>query len=189
MFIDNKFFYVGSFTRWKFGEEGPKGYYKLTCNPKKESYKATFVENTMAQTFNTIAFGYSDKIFEDDEKMEEVLNRMDNLINSDVFDRVRFIFNIPKDVENPEATMNYLKEKYKFNDKVKLEIQHGYIEEKRERQKEEIQKENEKYSFIFDNSLPLEDKISRFIMIEYDKNIPTDKVKTYLSSSLNEILE
>ena len=187
--IDDKFFSIGSFSRWKFGEEGPKGYYKLTCNPKKESYEATFVENTMAQTFNTIAFGYSDKIFEDEEKMEEALNRMDNLINSDVFDRVRFIFNIPKDVENPEATINYLKEKYKFNDKVKLEIQHGYIEEKRERQKEEIQKENEKYSFIFDNSLPLEDKISRFIMIEYDKNIPTDKVKTYLSSSLNEILE
>ena len=187
--INDKFFSIGSFSRWKFGEESVKGYYKLKCNPYKKTYEATHIENTLADTFNTIAFGYENDMFKSDDDLNNALERIDNMISNDTFDHVRFVFNIPSTVDNPEATMNLLKEKYKFNDKVKLEIQHGYIEEKKERQKEEIQKENEKYSFIFDKSLPLEDKISRFIAIEYNKNIPTDSVKKYLSSGLNEILE
>ena len=75
-----------------------------------------------------------------------------------------------------------------FKKNIKVEITHGYIEEKKERQKTEIQKENEKYSFIFNKSLPLEEVVSRFITIEYDKNIPTDRVDKYMNSPLTDIL-
>ena len=71
---------------------------------------------------------------------------------------------------------------------IKVEITHGYIEEKKERQKTEIQKENEKYSFISDKSLPLEEVVSRFISIEYDKNIPTERVDDYMNLPLTELL-
>ena len=40
---------------------------------------------------------------------------------------------------NPSLLDN---EKYKFNDKVKLEIVHGYIENKRQREKEEVKNTN-----------------------------------------------
>ena len=63
------------------------------------------------------------------------------------------------------------------------------IEEKRKQQKEQVKSDNEKYSFIFDKNLELEDKISRFIAIEYDKNIPTANISNYIYKNLNEILD
>lgn len=185
---DDKFFSIGSFSRWKFGEEDAKGYYELTCNIDKGKYKAQFIENTLAQTYTTIAYGYDNDIFKDDQTMIETLNHMDQLLDKKVFDNVRFIFNIPTTVENPESTMNYLKERYKFKDNIKLDIQHGYIEEKRERQKTEIEVENQKYAFLYDKSLDIEDKITQFISIEYNKDIPLDNVKKYMNLPLTEIL-
>ena len=186
--INDKYFSIGSFSRWKFGEEGVKGYYKLHCKPDKEEYEAINIENTMAQSFKTIGYGYDSDIFKNEETLQNTLNRIDKMVSDDVFDNVRFEFNIPNTIENPEATINYLKERYKFKKNIKEEITHGYIEEKKERQKTEIQKENEKYSFIFNKSLPLEEVVSRFITIEYDKNIPTDRVDKYMNSPLTDIL-
>ena len=187
--IDNKIFSIGSFSRWKFGEEGRKGYYIIHCNTEKNKYEQEYVENTMADSYTTISFGYDNKVFKSKEDMDESLLSVEKLIERDVYDNVRFVFNIPSDVENPEATMNYLKEKFKYNNKIKLEIVHGYIEEKRKQQKEQVKSDNEKYSFIFDKNLELEDKISRFIAIEYDKNIPTSNISNYIYKNLNEILD
>ena len=187
--IDNKIFSIGSFSRWKFGEEGRKGYYILHCNTEKNKYEQEYVENTMADSYTTISFGYDNKVFKSKEDMDESLLSVEKLIERDVYNNVRFVFNIPSDVENPEATMNYLKEKFKYNNKIKLEIVHGYIEEKRKQQKEQVKSDNEKYSFIFDKNLELEDKISRFIAIEYDKNIPTSNISNYIYKNLNEILD
>ena len=141
----------------------------------------------MADSYTTISFGYDNKVFKSKEDMDESLLSVEKLIERDVYNNVRFVFNIPSDVENPEATMNYLKEKFKYNNKIKLEIVHGYIEEKRKQQKEQVKSDNEKYSFIFDKNLELEDKISRFIAIEYDKNIPTSNISNYIYKNLNEI--
>jgi hypothetical protein len=121
--------------------------------------------------------------------MEATLNKVDDLINKDAFDHVRFIFNIPTEIENPEATINYIKERYKYNDQIKLEITHGYIEKKRQAKKEKIESENEKYNFIFDKSQALEDVISRFIEIEYNRSIPSLEVKKYLLEPLTELID
>lgn len=186
--IDDKIFSISSFSRWKFGEEGRKGFYELQCNTEKSEYSATFIENTMADSYKTISFGYDDKIFKDESTLQNSLNEMDALVTRDVFDHVRFIFNIPSTVENPESTMNYLKERYKYKDKVKLEIVHGYIEEKRKQQKEQVDMDNEKYAFIFDNNLEIEEKIHRFISIEYNREIPTGTISDFIYKPLNEIL-
>ena len=114
--------------------------------------------------------------------------KIDKMIKQKLFDHVRFEFNIPEECENPEFLINYVNEKYKFNDKVKLEIVHGYIENKRQREKEEVKKENDRYSFIFDRDMKLEDKTSYFISIEYNRDISADKISLYLYKPLNEIL-
>lgn len=186
--IDNKIFSISSFSRWKFGEEGRKGFYEITCNTDKKEYKAEFIENTMADSYKTISFGYDNKIFKNDSDLQQSLNEMDAYINRDISDHVRFVFNIPNTIENPESTMNYLKERYKFKDNIKLEIVHGYIEEKRKQQKEQVKTDNEKYAFIFDRNLEMEDKISRFISIEYNKDIPIENISDYIYKSLNEII-
>ena len=182
-------FYVGSFSRWQFGEEEAKGFYKITCDTTKNKYKHEFIENTMAPVYKTISFGYENKVFESHDDMEKSLNRIDDIFKDNILDHVRFVFNIPSNYEDPEFLILYLKERYKFNNNVKLEITNGYIDMKRKQQKEEVKKENDKYSFIFDRSMSLEDKTSYFIKIEYNRDIPSDIISDYLYKPLEDILK
>lgn len=186
---NDKIFSISSFSRWKFGEEGRKGFYLLSCDTSKEKYKQEFIENTLADNFKTISFSYNNTIFKDENDMQDVLNGLDKALERQPYDHMRFIFNIPSDATNPEAVINYIKERYKYKDKVKVDITNGYIEEKRQIKKEKVNDENEIYSFIFDKDCPLEDKCGRFIEITYNSSIPTKRIGNYLYKTLGEILE
>lgn len=186
--INDKVFYVGSFSRWQFGEEERKGFYEITADLDKGTYKNCFVENTLAEIYKTIGYGYSHDIFKSVDNMTANLDNVERLLETEAFDHVRFEFNIPVDCENPEFLINYVNEKYKFNDKVKVNIVHGYIEEKKKQQKEVVKEMNTKYSFIFDKDMKLEDKCSLFISIEYNTEIPVSRSATYLYKTLPDIL-
>ena len=85
--------------------------------------------------------------------------------------------------------MNFLKERFKQNDNVKIEIVHGYMEERKKRHQEEIEESNQKYAFIYDKNLSLEDKTSRFLSVEYSKELSIEETAKYLYKPLLEILE
>ena len=182
-------FYIGSFSRWQYGEDEAKGFYKLTYNTEKEKYKAEFIENTMADTYQTIRFGYENKIFSSQDELDKKLSTVDDMIKNQVFDHVRFEFNLPEDIEQPESVINYVNERYRLNNKVKVNFVHGYIDKKKQKQKDEIAKETSKYEFIFDKEMELEHKTSLFIQIEYEKTIPPERVGLYLYKPLNVILK
>lgn len=186
--IDDKVFYVGSFSRWQFGEEEDKGYYDITYNTKNHHSSLTYIKNTLCDTYQTIKYGYQSDIFDNEEIMNQTFQRMDNLIENNTFNHLRFIINIPSDAKNPESKINYLRERYKFNDNIKVETVNGYVEEQRQRKKEQIEEDNKKYNFIFDNNLPIEEKISRYIAVEYNKDIPAEKISGYILLGLNEII-
>lgn len=187
--IGDSVFYVGSFSRWHFGEEQPKGYYEIEYDVDRDEYFETFIENTICDTFHTISFGYDNDIFKSTTNMEKKLDKVDKLIKDDLFDHVRFEFNIPESAENPEYMINYINERYKYRKDVKVEIVHGYIEQRRERDKEQIKKENEKYDILFDKNVSIEDKVSYFIGVEYNRKISTEKVYKYLYNDIDNILK
>lgn len=183
------FHYVGSFSRWKFGEDEPKGFYHITYNDNTDEYDEKFIVNDLAKLYKTISFGYSDKMFQSMEELDKKLNNLQNVINADAFDHVKFRFNIPENCENPESYINYINERYKYDDRIKVEISHGYIESKKKREKEAIKENNDKYSMIFDKSIPIEEKVSYFISVEYNKDISRESIDSYLHRSLEDILK
>jgi hypothetical protein len=185
--MDNVF-YVGSFSRWQFGEEEPKGFYKISCNTEKNKYTHEFIENTLASIYKTISFGYDSKVFKSIDEAKATLDHIDKIIQNNYFDNVRFMFNIPIDYQDPEFLILYLNERYKFKEFIKLEIVNGYIDNKRKQQKEIVKEENDKYSFIFDKNMALEDKVSYFISIEYNRQIPSETIYNYLYKPFNEII-
>lgn len=185
---DDKFFSIGSFSRWKYGEEGRKGFYEIEYNVDKEKYSHKYIENTLAKDYKTIRIGYNNEVFTNEDKLKESIDGFNNMIKREAYDNIRVIFNIPSDIEQPESTINYIRETLKKNDNIKVEIVNGYIDEKRKLQKEKVNETNQLYSFIFDKNLPLEDKTSKFISITYNKEISSSDIKKYLYQSLNEII-
>lgn len=186
---NDKIFSVSSFSRWVFGEEGRKGFYLVDCDTSKHKYHQEFIENTMADAYKTVSFGYENDIFKNETDLQDTLSGLDQMLVREPYRHMRFVFNIPTNVENPEATINYIKERYKYNEHIKVEITNGYVEEKRKAKKEKVQEDNDKYIFIFDKNSPLEDKVSKFLEIKFDKNITTKRISSYLYKTLNEILE
>ena len=187
---NNGFFYVGSFSRWKFGEDVPKGFYHISYNPEKDKYKERFIQNDLAKEYKTYTFGYNDNVFTNIETLDKRLtNWIQNIQKSDAYEHVKFRFNIPETCENPESYISYLNERFKYDDHIKVEITHGYIESKKKREKQKIQEGNNKYSILFDKSYPIEDKVSYFISIEYAKELSKEKVDMYLHQPLDSILK
>ena len=148
--MDGNVYYVGSFSRWEFGQEERKGFYKLSCNTEKKRYKSEFIENTLADKFVTISYGYNSSIFDsgdvDNVALESTLSNIDKQIDNKIFEHVRFEFNIPSDCSKPEGLIQYVKERYKFNDNVKVNFVNGYGEDKKAKKKETIKKENDEYA-------------------------------------------
>ena len=185
---DDKFFSIGSFSRWRYGEEERKGFYIVECNTDKEKYSHEYIENTLAKDYKTIRIGYNNEVFTNEDKLKESIDGFNNMIKREAYDNIRVVFNIPSNIEHPESTINYIKETLKKSDKIKVEIVNGYIDEKRKMQKEKVNETNQLYSFIFDKNLPLEDKTSKFISITYNKEISSNDIRKYLYQPLNEII-
>lgn len=181
-------FYVGSFSRWKFGEEEEKGFYEIFYNTEKEIHKEIFIKNELAEIYHTINYGYENQVFQNMDILENKLSHIEKVVESDSIDHIKFQFNLPVEVENPEFIMRYIQNRFKFHDNIKVDFTNGYVKEKKKKESEEIKKENDKYGFIFNKDMKFENKTAYFIQIEYNKDIPVERVSMYLYQPLNEIL-
>lgn len=185
--IDNKIFYVGSFSRFCFGEEESKGFYEIQTDGK--NYESNFVKNLEARTFITKRYGYKDKIFSSEENLMKEINSIQKRKEVAGIDYLRLVFNIPEDYENSEFMINLLNEKFKFSDDIKIEVVNGYIEKKRQANKEQVKEIFKNYDIIFEKDIPLENKISYFIKEKNEKEIIPENVKKYLSFKAIELLK
>lgn len=182
--LGNDVFYVGSFDRWKFGEEEDKGFYEIEKDD--DIFKETFIVNSSTKTYKTVKFGIDNAIYNDDKKLINKLDQIDSLVNDGVFNHIRFEFDIPSNKENPEFIMNYIKNRYKFNKKTKLKFtQPSNQKIKEDKEAEIFNKEN---APLFDKNNSIEDRVSYFIGLEYHKDLKADKIKIYLNDSLPDII-
>lgn len=178
--IDNKVFYVGSFTRWQHGEEKEKGFYHITYDTEKDKYTNKFLENHLAKKYTEFIYGYKDNVMQSEDDLLQELSKVDKLLEAKDIDYAKFTFNIPENHPNPEFIMNLLNERYKFNESVKVKVVNGYMEKKKKINKEKLNDVMNDYPMIFDKSASLENKIVYFIKKKMKKDISEDNVKFYL---------
>lgn len=183
--ISDKVFYVGSFCRFCHGEEEPKGFYEIT---KDKKYSNNFIENTEAKKYVTIKYGYKDRIFSDEEKLLETIKSIPKKKELAGIDELRVIFNIPENYEKSEFLINLLNERFKFMEDIKIEVVNGYVELKKQANKEQIKEVFDKYDIIFDKNESDENKIAFFIKEKNGKDIPGVTIKKYLSFKAIDLL-
>lgn len=182
-YMDGKVSYSGSLFRWKHGEEEDKGFYFITTNPEEEYYKKTFVYNDKANKYITLYYGYDDHIFTPGLDLEKEAKKIIRIKKQKKIDQLRLVFNIPLSYENPEAFINFWKERFKDPQKykdIKIEYANGYVENKKELKEKFSMDLTEEEKVILDKSIPEEDKISYFLKKLRNVDMPPEKIRKYL---------
>lgn len=178
--IHNKVFYVGSFTRWCFGEDEPKGFYYFTKNDDEYSHK--FIENTMADKFITFNYGYESPIFKSEERMENELHKIEKFINNDVLSHVRLIMTVPEEYPNAEGLLVSLSERFKNSKGIKIKVVNGYVSKKQKINKEYLDSVKQKYSFIFDKNMPIAEQAENFIHTKFEIELSSERIDLHLKT-------
>lgn len=182
--IKDKIYYVGSYSRWCYGEEEPKGFIMCAYTPETNKYEIEFVENKEAPLYNTMVIDYKSSFYKDDEnhQMDYILRMVNNLN----VERIRIIFNIPEEYENPILLTNLINDVFAKYRHIKIIIKNNSKESLKKREMEDkVKLLLTKYDFIFDKSVSPEEKLSRFIKIKYNKDIDIENMRNYLYQKIN----
>lgn len=183
-------YYVGSYNRWKFGEEEAKGYMLSEYDLEKESYKNTFVENPLTDRYQTFYYGYKHPIFSSEDFLLEEFCKLEKMIEEKKYEKIRCILHIPETLEHPEFYINAFRERFRFSDDIKFEFGEGSTERARIADKEKARQIQDEYEYLNDDSLGIDVITSRFVEQDLKKTISPERVKIYINAStLDELLQ
>lgn len=180
MTID-RFRYVGSYSRWAFGEQEEKGFFETHLTPKENKFKERFVINKHARQFDTVRVKYPAVLSKDNEKaqMEYLLEMVNNL----KIDFIRLEVDIPEEHPKPMFITNMINELFARRKDVKLKINNNSKLRQKKETDEKIKTILDKYEFIFDRHMTPGEKVSKFIEVKMGKTILPERVDFYLTNN------
>lgn len=169
--IKDKIYYVGSFSRWVYGEEEPKGF-MITYLDDNCNFTNTFIENKFAEKYDTYTVKDSYKYINNPEilvkKISEI--RKDNL-------RIILILNGDYDYS---YLISFMREFYSKLSCYKLQIVDETEIKRQEENTKKIDDLIDKYKFVFDNTLSHIEKIQKFIEVRDKSNVSSESIKKIL---------
>lgn len=172
--IRKNIYYCGSFSRWSYGQEEPKGFYIFIYEPKSHKYLYDFIENKKADKYDTIIFNLDN--FPDDIDVKYFITKSLETIKDNL--RIQIIIGDPE--KDYTFKLNFLKEYFTGKPKFKLQIIDKRSIKMQEEATLELQKTNTEYNYIFDKNVSLKTKISKYIRKEYNEEISEDIIKDLL---------
>lgn len=176
--IKDTVYYVGSFSRWTFGEEENKGYCDISYNLDNDYYEVDYKENKLARQFDTIEISPSNDFF--NKNIEEQLNFIHNMTYVSQAHFIRLIINLPMDYSNERLLTEMVKDTFSRHKNIKILIRSNSKIKTKVEIEDKINKLMDKYGFMFDKSIYYDEKICRYIQEKYGKNIPIEKIRNYI---------
>lgn len=181
--MHNNVYYLGSLFRNSFGEEEAKGYGII--EEIDDEYQLRFVENTDAYVYKTINFNIDDKIYKDANsimnEIQKIKDEYPDVFNGNKIGKIRLVFNdISKIDDNFKENLKTIL----FNDK---HIASMFKDIPTNNVINELDDDDDEWSFILDNSLAIEDKIFQYINKVYDNPMDMETLMKYISKSINAI--
>ena len=174
----DRVYYVGSYSRWHFGEEEDKGFYYVKYDNETYEYEAKFIVNELAKRYDTIEIYDKDTGFYRMEKDKQIQFVID-IINSLKKDNLRLQFYIPDNYSEDKLLISLLNESLSKYKDVKLDFKMNSKIKSRKEVEEKVNILLERYGFIFDNKIDCYSKIRQFILEKYNKDISINKIKDY----------
>lgn len=177
MFIDNKFFYVGSFTRWKFGEEETKGFMIFDIT-NTGHFECKFIENTGAPIYKEVKIGLNSTLFNMD--IEEALRRILDYKNTLDYFKLKLNIQIPENYENVKLFTDSVRELFALDKNINIVIKSDAVNKSNEKVKQQIEVMLKQYDYIFNKSISDQEKISLFIKDKFNYEVSPTEVGKYI---------
>lgn len=172
--IRKHIYYTGSFSRWVYGQEEPKGFYIFAYDTESHKYIAEFIENKLARLYDTMIVHLS--------SFKGSIDSLVNIIKNKRRDHLR----IKVLIENTDRDLSYdlsiLREYFSGKPLFKIDIIDMRQKEKQRELEERVNKLFNDYDFIFDKSIPIEIKLYKFIKRKYNKDMSIEKIKSILNN-------
>ena len=174
--VKGRLYYPGSFSRWKFGEDGRKGWIINIYNIEDSTYVNEYIENKDAPIYTTVKVELNEELNSNPEKIMDFIKD----IKADKI-AVKLITH-----DNASAyAIQYIIGKFKNNDKIKLEISNQGEIELDEDEQNLLDNLEDKYKFILDENLTFSQILQKAILIQKGKIIPLEFINEELESRLN----
>lgn len=179
---EDSLFYSGSFDRWKWGEEKPKGFLYGEYNTDNNKYFVRLVENILAPVYETIML-FSNEVVHPAE-FAAIRDMILTTKKNDPTRKLKIIYYINTvDAETGILNFKEFSKGFVSDRSVKTDMK-DLIERKDKKIKKKITKEQvNKYNYIYDD-IPISEKIHRFIIDKKGIDLPVDTVKKYIDKYL-----
>jgi hypothetical protein len=177
-------YYVGSYDRWKFNEEEPKGFIYGEYDNVSHKYYIHRVNNPLALEYNTIMV--SNDTTYTPQHFADLSANIDKLIEEDTTLQLRVVYMMVTDDSESIVNFQNFQKKYISNRQIKIDIKDLIKKALKKEKKERVAFEAFKYQYIFDNSVSIAEKIQKFIMEKRAVELPVSdiqkRIDKYLSS-------
>jgi len=177
--IRNHIYYVGSYSRWVYGQEEDKGFYICVYDTDSYRYMIEFIVNRNTRRFDTV------KVVLDNynKSPEELITFVKQLKRDNL--RIQLI------AESGDKDFSYfisfLKEYYTGKQGYKLDIVDKREKLVKQKTEERVKQIMTDYNFLFDKSLPVTVKIQKYIKRKYSKDISEEFLKNLLNLNVTKI--
>ena len=178
--IKKKIFYTGSFSRWCQGEEEPKGFFISINNVYNENFKIIPIENIMARKFVSRTITKLLKKYEV-ETIINIINEYMEIHNIFNFRLIAFEVNDSSIMTKLSILQSHLRN----NKNINLVIKKNSMVIDEEEINDEIL---EKYDYLFDDGIELEEKVSTYINTEFSYNISNERVDEILNGDIIKLI-
>lgn len=177
-------YYVGSYDRWAYDEEEPKGFIYGEYDTETHEYFIHRVKNPLAREFNTLLI--SDENTNTPAQFSELTGQIDTLLyeNSDMRIRIKYI--ISTDNDGAMTAFNTFQRKFATNPRVKIVTKDLVKREAKREKKQKTQLEASKYDYVFDQDVrKIPTIIQRFIKDKKGVDIDISVIEKYVSKYLD----
>lgn len=177
----DKFHYIGSFSRWVYGEEKPKGFIHLVYDENLDTDNVSFIKNKLAPEYSTLNVTSIINDTESDDKLK--IKRIVKLFEakSQGFNKVRLVTD--EDAINEGNILKIVQETIskRTNGKIIVNaVKAANDSISNSRDNEDLPDEQK---FLLDIGTTVVDKIIQFVKLKYNKDYTKEEIEELITEN------
>ena len=179
-------YYIGSFDRWKFDEEEPKGFIYGSYNTQTSQYYIHRVENINAPKYISIYAASEDtRLPIHFAKLKE---QVKDIVKEDPDMKLRVVYLMNN--QDEEARENFLNFQKHFSNSRQIKVTLKDLYKKEQKKKEKIRDDmiSDKFNYIYSSDVTkIPSIIHQFIIDKNNQDVPLETIEKYVGKYLKEL--